>query len=227
MHRSLLLTLTLTALAAAHAQVPQGAWQHSDAGTHTVWLLQDGYFTSTTYTDSAFVLAFGGPYAVRGGQLIVQEEFNTATEGLTTDTLAYALVEGSLTVGPRTFRRSDKGTGPLAGVWQITQRLTDEGKLVPVQQSGTRKTLKMLTGSRFQWFAIDPGTNDFHGTGGGTYAFSDGKYTEHIAFFSRNPKRIGALLTFNAKVKDGRWHHTGQSSSGEEMHEVWERVGAK
>lgn len=202
-----------------------GAWSATAGGVHTVWLLQDGYFTATTYSDTAFMESRGGPYQVHGGTLIVTEEFNTAARELKQDTIAFNVQRGVLLADRKRFTPSG-GPGELNGVWRITERERD-GKLERVQHSGTRKTLKMLSGDRFQWFAIDPDGNQFHGTGGGTYSFSNGKYTEHIAFFSRDPKRAGASLSFDGRVKDGKWHHSGLSSKGDPINEVWERIGAK
>lgn len=96
--------------------------------------------------------------------------------------------------------------------------------MVPIHQTGTRKTLKILTGKRFQWFAIDPATNGFSGTGGGTYTFMNGKYVENIEFFSRDASRIGASLSFDDHLDNGEWHHTGLSSKGAKIYEVWSKV---
>lgn len=82
----------------------------------------------------------------------------------------------------------------------------------------------MLTGNRFQWFAINPETKEFFGTGGGTYSFENGKYTENILFFSRDNSRVGAHLTFDGKIEDGNWHHSGLSSKGDAIYEIWGRV---
>ena len=95
--------------------------------------------------------------------------------------------------------------------------------MVPIHQSGTRKTIKILSSTRFQWAAIDPGTKQFMGTGGGTYSFENGKYTENIEFFSRDSSRVGQSLTFDGKLENGEWHHSGFSSRGDAIYEVWSR----
>ena len=123
----------------------------------------------------------------------------------------------------KNYKRIDDGAAPLAGVWKISAREQD-GKIVPIHQTGARKTLKMLTGNRFQWFAINPETKQFSGTGGGTYEFANGKYTEHIEFFSRDSSRVGASLSFDGKLENGEWHHSGLSSRGEKIYETWGRV---
>ncbi|MCH5600749.1 hypothetical protein [Niabella ginsengisoli] len=79
------------------------------------------------------------------------------------------------------WKRVDAGDKNLAGNWRITQR-KQEDKMVDIPLRA-RRTLKLLTATRFQWAAINIETGEFSGTGGGTYAFKDGKYTEHIEFF--------------------------------------------
>lgn len=83
-------------------------------------------------------------------------------------------------------------------------------------QKGPRKTIKLLTGGRFQWVALNPETKQFFGTGGGTY-------TESIDFFSRDNSRAGRSIPFGATVNGDEGHHTGQSSTGGTVDEIWSR----
>jgi hypothetical protein len=89
---------------------------------------------------------------------------------------------------------------------------------------GPRKTFKILSGTRFQWIAMNTSTGEFFGTGGGTYTLKDGKYTENIEFFSRDSSRVGMTLTFDAKVDGSKWEHSGLSSKGDKIKEEWSRV---
>lgn len=119
----------------------------------------------------------------------------------------------------------DAENRPMAGAWHITERAQNgDGPLVKIHQSGTRKTIKILSGTRFQWFAIDPAVKGFYATGGGTYTAADGKYTENIQFFSKDNNRVGASLKFDWKLDGGRWDHSGKSSEGKPIHEIWEKV---
>jgi len=122
-----------------------------------------------------------------------------------------------------TWERIDNGTeAPLFGAWRIRERETQPGQM-SVMQRGPRKTIKWLSGSRFQWAAINTQTKQFFGTGGGTYTLQNGKYTEQIEFFSRNADRVGAQVTFDYEVKNGDWHHRGLSTSGDKIYEIWAR----
>ena len=71
--------------------------------------------------------------------------------------------------------------------------------------------------------AINTETKEFSGTGGGTYTFKDGKYTENIEFFSRDSSRVGASLSFDVSVANNICTHKGLSSKGEPIHEEWSR----
>jgi hypothetical protein len=113
----------------------------------------------------------------------------------------------------------DNGKAEMAGTWRSSGRMQD-GKVI-LNPPRPRKTFKILTGTRFQWAAINAETKEFFGTGGGTYTFNDGKYTENIEFFSRDSSRVGASLTFDGKLDNGLWHHSGMSSKGTPIYEIW------
>jgi hypothetical protein len=227
----LLILLTLVALTMNHHpqnDVLRGAWQLKKGTEEIVWMFTDGYSVATIYdkANRKFVGTWGGPYAINGNELTVQTEFNTTNDGMVGKEvkIPFAVKNGELTAEePQPWKRLDNGTGDLAGNWHITGRLQD-GKLVEIQRTGTRKTLKLLSGTRFQWVAIDPAVKGFYGTGGGTYTFANGKYTENIEFFSRDSNRVGASLTFDGKVENGAWMHSGLNSRGEPLNEVWRRV---
>lgn len=59
------------------------------------------------------------------------------------------------------------------------------------------------------------------GTGGGTHTTMNGKYTENIEFFSRDDSKSGLSLIFNYKLIEGKWHHSGLSSKGTPIYEIW------
>ena len=84
-----------------------------------------------------------------------------------------------------------------------------------------RKTMKILSGTRFQWIAFDTEKKEFKGTGGGTYSTVDGKYSEKIEFFSRDSSRVGMELEFDYKIENGNWIHRGKTSKGDPLHEIW------
>ncbi len=212
----------------ASSQKIEGAWQNNHDAKQTVLLYQDGYFTQTDFTPNSFLKTWGGLAKIANGRLNILVEFNSAdsNEVGKEKSLAVNFEKNKLLINENgikeIYNRVDDGEAPLVGAWKISAR-EQEGKIVPIHQTGARKTLKMLSGSRFQWFAINPDTKQFSGTGGGTYTFTNGKYTENIDFFSRDNSRVGASLTFNGEIKNSEWHHSGLSSKGDKIYEIWSR----
>jgi hypothetical protein len=231
-------TLILTSLFMAlcsldstnHKNDLQGAWQFDGPEASQVVIFADGYFTHTSYNvpNKRFVKTRGGAYTFTGGILTVRFEFNSKDSMQIGKSIKYKAKVGEDELTTDLFgeelvcQRIDEGSTGLYGLWQITGR-QQAGKMQQIHQTGTRKTIKILSATRFQWAAIDPGTKHFMGTGGVTYTFENGKYTENIEFFSRDSSRIGQSLRFDGKLEGGAWHHSGQSSKGDPIYEVWER----
>lgn len=223
--------LGLLAVALLALQTPttlRGAWRSTGAGPVIMLIASDDYLMQTLYEPNRWDNARGGTYRADGKLMQLAVEFDTqdSTRVGQTETYELNVVRDRLTLlgrgGRRQFQRIDDGTGPLAGLWRITGRANENGQLTTMQR-GPRKTLKLLTGSRFQWAAINPETKGFFGTGGGTYTLQNGQYTETIDFFSRDNSRVGKALTFQADVTADTWRHTGKSSTGGPVDEVWSR----
>jgi hypothetical protein len=206
-----------------------GAWHAKNGTADHVFIFQDGYFTCTVFdkANRKFIRTWGGTYSEAGGQMHANIEFDTESINNVGAHKHFpiTLSGNSLTLNLGNeigeWKRADDGTSNLAGNWRITGRLRD-GSIQPIEKSA-RKTLKILSASRFQWVAINTETKEFFGTGGGTYTFTHGKYTENIEFFSRDSSRVGASLSFDGSVANNIWTHKGVSSRGEPIHEEWSR----
>ncbi len=211
------------------AQVLQGAWKRNlDTAVQTLTII-DNYFSVATFRlqEKQFVNTSGGTAALDNGTLKGKMEFHTANRSQVSQTYSLPCIQqGNRLIFPYggldvTWERLDDGKQALAGNWKIIGREQD-GKINEMRP-GARKTIKILSGTRFQWAAINSETGDFFGTGGGYYTFENGKYTEHIEFFSRDASRVGASLSFNGELRDGNWHHSGLSSKGDRIYEIWSR----
>ncbi|QEC51274.1 hypothetical protein EDD80_101235 [Anseongella ginsenosidimutans] len=207
----------------------EGAWE-IEGNPKRVALLVDGYFTVTTYKENApeFISTMGGTFSYDGSAMSGALEFNSeAADQVGANFSIPAKLDGDkLTVtyedgSSENWTRVDKAEDNLSGVWRITER-ESEGEMhdIPLR---ARRTLKILTGTRFQWAAINVETGEFSGTGGGTYTFENGKYTENIEFFSRDNSRVGMSLSFEGDLQNDNWHHKGKSSKGDPIYEVWSR----
>ncbi len=204
-----------------------GAWKLTNGENQHQLFFQNGFFFHTIHKGNQFVMTRGGNFEIKGNALNVSVLFNSADSSEVNQkrSIPFSIDKNllSLTMGEGNtkFERVDNGQASLAGVWHITGRMGDDGKIAAIHQTGTRQTYKLLTATKFQWVAIDPGKKQFSGTGGGSYTFKDGKYTENIEFFSRDNTRVGASLVFDGKLEDGKWHHSGLSSKGAKIYEVW------
>jgi len=206
-----------------------GSWKMDAGGAQMLMIIEDGYFAITSYDlqEKKFHATSRERMQVTDDSIVTEIEFNSRDTAKVGSVTSYKykyeaaddqliLVEGGHQV---IWTRGDQGSTPLTGCWRINGKL-DENKMREMPLT-PRKTLKILSGTNFQWFAINTQTKQFFGTGGGTYTLNDGKYTETIEFFSRDSSRVGSSLSFDAKVENGIWHHSGKSSAGNPVQETW------
>ncbi|TDE13756.1 hypothetical protein [Dyadobacter psychrotolerans] len=218
----------------ARAQAPKGAWKSQEpTGSTSTLIVADNYLCIASYSvqNKYFERAEGGPFTLSGDQMTYTPEFNSADTAKIGIPIVFTVTKKDDILTLRyeeamVWMRVDADAiAPMAGAWHITERANGgQGELVKIHQEGTRKTLKLLSGTRFQWFAIDPAVKGFYATGGGTYTAKDGKYTESIQFFSKDNNRVGTSLKFDWKLQNGRWDHSGKSSDGKSIHEIWEKI---
>lgn len=199
-----------------------GAYLSKSGDKNTLWLFKNGYSSMITYQDNQYVSTQGGPYTFDGKSLVISLEYNDAnSESVgSQSSLPSSLKNKSLTIDGQSFAKQPAKDQGLDGIWRITGRQNAEGTISDIPR-GDRKTIKILVDGFFQWIAINPATKDFYGTGGGKYSFENDQYTENILFFSRDNTRVGAKLDFKGEIKDRAWHHSGLSSKGVPIHEIW------
>lgn len=221
------------------AQEMEGAWKLTHKNGEPVVkeeyikIYQDGYFAygAKVVGSNKFLSTGGGEFSVDGNKYIEALDFYTLNPGEVGKSHNYHLdrkddkiiLSGTLQ-GKEIIeiweKISDK-EDDLTGNWVITGRKRD-GE-ISTMTPGARRTVKILGGGMFQWIAFNSETKELSGTGGGTYSATDGIYKENITFFSRDDSRVGATLDFKYEVKDGQWHHSGNSSTGEPIYEIWSK----
>ncbi len=214
------------------AQSFVGAWERyhvSENGDKlkSVVIFSEGYQVITVYDASTgkFISTNGGTWKLTGNTMTEKVEFDSVTPERVGSEVSFevAISETMMEIvgSDMKFKRIDDGTpGELQGAWLMSGRIRD-GKTQSRDTSRPRKTMKVLSGTRFQWIAYNTETKQFMGTGGGTYTTINGKYTESIKFFSRDDSRVGADLTFDYQLMEGAWHHSGLSSKGQPIYEIW------
>lgn len=223
-------------LAQITSQQLVGAWETLNRENRIVMICTDQYFSAAVYhaKTGAYAGTCGGTFSITDNKFNEVHEFNTMDASLIGKQIQsrIELKDNKLLFvderDNKTWKRVDNGTpGKLAGAWLITGRMEGGDKLSTITP-GARRTMKILSGTRFQWIAYNVETKEFFGTGGGTYSTVDGKYTEKIEFFSRDNGRVGKTLQFDFSLPEGNWRHKGLSSKGDPIDEVWtkrEKIG--
>jgi len=232
MKKIFVLLFCIVASLGMNAQNIIGAWEMSSTAENgdklkSVVIIAEGYQVLSIYDAETgkFIHTNGGTWKLDGNIMTEKVEFHSdnpesiGTESsfeikITDDTLEIIGSEMKLT------RIDDGSPGKLQGAWLMSGRVRD-GEEQLRDTSGPRKTMKILSGTRFQWIAYHIDNKQFLGTGGGTYTTVNGEYTENIEFFSRDDTRAGASLKFDFNFVDRNWHHKGFSSKGDAMHEIW------
>ena len=216
----------------SNAQNIIGAWESistakADDQMKIVVIYTEGYKVLTAYNSKTgkFIGTTGGSWKLNGDTLTEKIEFDSGLServGLETNNKV-TITDSTITTAnsPLKLKRIDSGKpGKLQGAWLMSGRVKD-GETQQRDTSKPRKTMKILSGTRFQWIAYNTETKQFMGTGGGTYTTKDGKYTENIEFFSKDDTRVGNSLQFDYELKEGNWHHSGLSSKGAPIYEIW------
>lgn len=214
------------------AQSPVGAWEayltsENGDSLRSVVIFADGYqvISVCNAITGKFISANGGTWKLEGDTMIERVEFHTddAERVGTESSFKVSITDNVFEIvgTDMILNRIDNGEpGALQGAWLMSGRVTD-GKEQLRDTSGPRKTMKLLSGTRFQWIAYNIETKQFIGTGGGTYTTTNGEYVENIEFFSKDHSKAGGSLKFKYVLIDGKWHHSGLSSKGDPIHEIW------
>ena len=214
------------------AQSVIGAWEAyatSENGDkhRSVVIFADGYQVLTTFnaTNGEFIHTNGGTWKLEGDIMTEKVEFHTDNPELVGTEVSFKVIisENAIEIVDSDIKltRIDDGVpGKLQGAWLMSGRIRN-GETQLRDISRARKTMKILSGTRFQWIAYNTETKQFMGTGGGTYTTINGEYTENIEIFSRDDSKAGLSLKFNYEMIDGKWHHSGLSSKGDPIYEIW------
>jgi hypothetical protein len=209
----------------------QGAWTTSymdELGEEVTvtTIVMDGFLAKTFYNlkTKTFIKTYGGSWTVDKNTITLTMEWSSSDSSAVGASRAIIFdIKGdkiSFENDEKIWTRIDTGKpGDLAGAWLMSGRVRD-GK-ISRREPGPRKTMKILSKTRFQWIAYNTETGKFSGSGGGTYTAEDGKYVENIEFFSRDSSRVGASLSFDYEIMENEWHHSGLSSKGKPIHEIW------
>ena len=128
----------------------------------------------------------------------------------------------------------------MEGSWRLVSYIDHENEATDwTSYSDDIIYEKNITPTHFTWVKYEKSNDDMVGTGGGTYVYNDGVYTEDIKFFFPPGSSIlGQSIPFDVYVKDGKLHQTGYAwqtefdpESGDmvvidsvKIEEIWEKI---
>lgn len=211
------------------AQAPKGAWKSQEpTGSTSTLIVTDNYMVIASYSvlNKSYERTEGGAFTIQGDQMTYTPEFNPSDTAKVGIPIVYTVTmkDGILTLKYEEamvwMKIDDGGNSSLSGTWKVSEKDND----LKMQQTGTRKTVKLLSGTRFQWISFDTVEKTFYKTGGGTYSLKNGKYTEKIEFLSSDNNRVGTTQVFDSKLDGGVWDYKGTNTAGKPVHEVWEKM---
>lgn len=226
-------------IASGFSQTLNGAWRLIERNDKSIEneiikLYSNSYFTYASYEKDSgeFLEAKGGTYALTNLSYKEHLEIDSNEPANSGTTIDYSITLNdkrmtvtNLTCGEiEVWQKFDEGDNyEMAFCWRIHMK-KDKGdadwrtiKYVP------RKTLKMITNSRYQVLALNSETGKFVGSSGGTWSGKGDTYIENIEFFSKDQSNVGRSLEFRRIFQDGLWLHTGTTTKGESMEEKWHR----
>lgn len=231
MKKIILITIMLISVS-VNAQSIIGAWERIHFSDNGKELKSVVIFTESHQSISVIetrtgklIHSNGGTWELDGNTMTEVVEFDTDNPERVGKSVVfdvtisdeYLEIPGS----KRKFYRLDNGKpGDLNGAWLMSGRFRN-GIMQIRETNRPRKTMKILSGTKFQWIAYDTNKKTFIATGGGSYTTENGIYTEKIEYFSRDISRVGMQLEFQYSLKDGNWNHKGFSSKGNAINEIW------
>ena len=230
--KKIILTITILLSFIVNAQNPIGAWERihvSKEGKElkSIVIFSESHQSISIYENETgkLIHSNGGTWKLEGKTMTEVVEFDTDNSERVGDAVVFDInIDDKFLeiVGSNTkFYRIDNGSpGDLSGAWLMSARIRD-GKKQERDISKPRKTMKILSGTRFQWIAYNTESKKFMATGGGSYTTENGKYTEVIEYFSRDISRVGIKLEFNYNLNNRKWNHKGFSSKGNPINEIW------
>jgi hypothetical protein len=141
-----------------------------------------------------FISTNGGTWKLTGDTMTEKVEFDSNNSERVSKEVSFdVVINDSILeiVGSKIkFRRIDKGEPvKLQGVWIMSGSLID-GKTQSRDISGPIKTMKILSGKRFQRISYNTETNQVLGAGGGFYSTTNNEYIENTEFFSTDDSKV-------------------------------------
>ena len=197
MKKNILLLICTVLSFGMYAQSVIGAWEQIHTAengekTKSVVIFSDGYQVISVYDvkTGKFKSTNGGTWKLVGDTMTEKVEFDTDNSERVGTEVSFKVTISDSSIGivgsDMKLKRIDNGLpGKLQGAWLMSGRVRD-GKTQERDTSRPRKTMKILSGTRFQWIAYNTATKQFMGTGGGNlYNHQGSIYGKYRILFKR------------------------------------------
>lgn len=206
-----------------------GAWGKEENNTQTLVIITDEILSVTSYSlvDKKFNYSWGGKYSIDKKNIQLNYEWHSSDSLVVNTNAKISFVvnkKGLLSVGDLLsglLRLDDGVSGDLFGAWIISGNYVNDIVSKRANPFLPRRTMKLISGKHFQWVSYNAVTKKFFDAGGGTQNTLNGKYTEHIEYFTKTAESIGKSLVFSYTILEGDWRHRGQKSTGGALDECW------
>jgi hypothetical protein len=222
-----------------NAQILNGAWRLVEVNDQpveheTIKLYSNSYFTYSEYDKDTgkFISARGGLYFLNNLNYKEQLDIDSRDPLYSGTTVEYEvslsgreMIITNLSTGEQEKwqKFDDADNYKMAFCWRIHKKKDEGDKDWRIIEYRPRKTLKMMTNSRYQVLALNSKTGQFVGSSGGTWSSEGDSYVEHVEFFSKDQTNVGRSLEFQRAFEDGLWLHTGKTTKDGLMMEMWHR----
>ncbi|RYY33529.1 MAG: hypothetical protein EOP46_16175, partial [Sphingobacteriaceae bacterium] len=143
-----------------------GAWKYGEPSNQTVLINSATAFAVSTYNlpGKKFISSYGGSWKLEGNTIVRKIEWNSANPDEVGKEIRVPveLTGDKLSIKAEKFTRIDNGRpGELAGAWIITGNYKNGVLEKSPVVFKSRRTMKILSGTRFQWIAYDIDTKKF------------------------------------------------------------------
>jgi hypothetical protein len=232
------LVLSLSVFTAV-SQTLNGAWRLTEQNNmpttyEVIKLYSNSYFTYASYNKETgeFLEAKAGMYTLKNLSYKEHLEIDSSKpENSGTSNEYHIKLNGKKMIithlksgEEEVWEKFDEADNyKMASCWRIHKKKDEGDTDWRTIEYAPRKTLKMITNSRYQVIALNSETGQFVGSSGGNWSSTADVYIENVEFFSKNQKNVGRSLHFNRNYEDGIWLHSGKNTKGELMMEEWIR----
>lgn len=151
----ILILLVFTACQTEKNKNIEGVYKAADQEITQLKIIVEDYISTIEYEKEKYSRTYGGTYVLKENKLHIKTEFddkNPTEIGKEIQEKLKFEQEDFIDEKGKKWIKQKSVPQDLDGLWQISGR-EKEGKFIPIDHSGSRKTIKLLKDGYFQWIA--------------------------------------------------------------------------